>query len=491
MAGTLIPSKGNPGGDSPRFPGSDRWVKIVLLSASAITLLFLVAAMVRENFLSPWRYWQRQYRALLLSSEDDRQRQLGREFDVRIRQIDLPLLGRTDRCVSCHVGIDNPAMAGIAQPLCPHAGEMLKYHPVEKYGCTICHQGQGRATDFNEAKATNVHWDYPLLPPHLTQASCGLCHAADSPLMKQRAPMLALGRELFLERGCQACHKLDGVGGQLGPALDGEGMKTRHQLPMAHVSGEPTLANWLKQHFDQPQKIVQGSQMPPPRLTPKENDALTIYVLSLQRRDLPETYVAPDRIAALNQALHHKEVRGEVLYNRLCLQCHGEGSYGTWHPFFRKFMPAVRGEGLRSVADRDYLRTALEQGRPGTLMPAWSKSGGGLTAEQIEALVNHLAGNADPKRRLTDEPAPPRGDARRGAELFGQLCAGCHGKNQLAPSLSNAVLQKSATDEFILRTIRQGRPDTAMPAFQREGADGLSDGEILDLLAHVRSLGKK
>jgi hypothetical protein len=30
-----------------------------------------------------------------------------------------------------------------------------------------------------------------------------------------------------------------------------------------------------------------------------------------------------------------------------------------------------------------------------------------------------------------------------------------------------------------------------MPAFQREGADGLSDAEILDLLAHVRSLGKK
>ncbi|MFO0930073.1 MAG: c-type cytochrome [Gemmataceae bacterium] len=482
MASTLTP----PTATSP----GDRWVKIVLLSASGVTLLFLLAAMVRENFLNPWRYQQRKYQAMLLASEDEKQQQLGRDFAVRIRQIDLPQLGRTDRCVSCHVALDNPAMAGGKQPLCTHSGDLLKVHPVEKYGCTICHQGQGRATDFREAKATDVHWDYPLLPLHLTQASCGLCHAADSAPMARHAPMLALGRQLFVDRGCQACHKLDGVGGQLGPVLDGEGLKTGHQVPMGHVSGERTLSNWLKQHFDQPQTVVPGSRMRPPRLTPKENDALTIYMLSLQRRDLPETYIAPDRIASLNQTLHHKEVRGEVLYNRLCAQCHGEGSYGTWDPFFHRFMPAVRGAGLRSVADRDYLRVAIESGRPGTLMPAWGKSGGGLTKAQVEALVNYLAGSAD-QAKETSAAAQPQGDARRGAELFGQLCAGCHGTNQLAPSLGNAVLQRTATDAFILRTIRRGRPDTVMPAFQREGADGLSDGEILDLLAHVRSLGKK
>lgn len=483
MAGSLTP----PGSPSDR---SDWWVKIVLLSASALTLLFLVAAMVRENFLSPWRYQQSRYRALLLASDDEKQRQLGRDFTVRIRQIDLPQLGRTDRCVSCHVAFDNPAMTGQPQPLCPHSGDLLKYHPVEKYGCTICHQGQGRATDFLEAKASNVHWDYPLLPPHLTQASCGLCHAPDSPLMAQHAPLLALGRQLFVERGCQACHKLDGVGGQLGPTLDGEGLKTRHQVPMARITGEHTLANWLKQHFDQPQKIVPGSQMRPPRLTAKENDALTIYMLSLQRRDLPQTYIAPDRIAELNQTLHHKEVRGDVLYNRFCVQCHGEGSYGAWDPFFHKFMPAVRGPGLRSVADRDYLRAALEKGRPGTLMPAWGKSGGGLTSEQLDSLVNFLAPGTAKVRNPSSVP-PRRGEPRRGAELFGQLCAGCHGKNQLAPALGNAVFQSTASDEFIVRTIRRGRPDTAMPAFQHEGADSLTDDEIEHLLAFLRSLGPK
>src|SRR5262249_36534222 len=134
----------------------DRTVKIALLLGSAVTLTFLVAAMVRENFLSPWRYHQRRYRAMLLASDDERQRRLGEAFRVEIRQVDLPQLGTVDRCVSCHPGMDNPAQAGAAQPYAPHSGDFLKHHPVERYGCTVCHQGQGAATVFSEAKATDV-----------------------------------------------------------------------------------------------------------------------------------------------------------------------------------------------------------------------------------------------------------------------------------------------------------------------------------------------
>jgi mono/diheme cytochrome c family protein len=468
---------------------------VVLLSASSVTLLFLLAAMVRENFLSEWRYYQRKYRQMLLASDDEGQRRLGEKFSVEVRQVDVPLLGHTDRCVSCHVGLDNPAMAGRPQPYCPHSGEHLKHHPVAKYGCTVCHQGQGAATNFHEAKASDVHWDYPLLPARLTQASCGLCHAADSPLMARHAPALALGHRLFQDRGCRSCHKLDGVGGQLGPALDGEGLKTRHQLPMAHVKGEPTLASWLAEHFDNPQKLVAGSQMRPPRLNGTENEGLTIYMLSLRRRDLPQNYIAPDRIASLDAALHRKEIRPEVLYNRLCVNCHGEGSFSKWDGFFGRFQPAVRGPGLRSVADRAYLRTAIEQGRPGTLMPAWGRSSGGLTSQQIDALVDYLAGKPDAQVRDRGTPgrlpAVRRGDARRGGQLFSQLCAGCHGSNRLAPSLGNPVFQKTASDEFIVRTIVHGRPDTPMPSFQRPGGDGLTDAEVQHLLAFLRSPGKK
>jgi mono/diheme cytochrome c family protein len=488
---------------TPGRAPSDRLVKVVLLVASALTLAFLVAAAVRENFYSEWRGYQREYRQLLLDSADERQRKLGESFSIELRQIDLPQFATQDRCVSCHNGIDNPAMASASQPHRTHPGDILKHHPVGKYGCTICHQGQGAATNFREAKSWDAHWDYPLLPAHLTQASCGTCHSGDSPLMARHAPVLARGRQLFLDRGCQSCHKLGGVGGQLGPALDGEGDKIRHQLPMAHVKGEQTLANWLGQHFDRPQTIVPGSKMKPPRLTPAENEALTIYMLSLRKRDLPQAYIPADRIAALNREIHHKVTDPVVLYNRLCVNCHGDGTYGHWDRFFHRFMPAVRGPGLRALADREYLRTALEKGRPGTLMPAWGKGAGGLTKAQIDSLVDYLAaGDGRPTQKLRPAPvvshgnsgiqsdAAPARSKTRGAELFTQNCAGCHGRNALAPSLGNPVFQQTATNAFLARTIVNGRADTAMPAFQREGAAGLTDEEVRDLVTYIRSLGK-
>jgi mono/diheme cytochrome c family protein len=489
MAGPLTEPAARP---NPRPGGSDRGVKVILLAGSALTLAFLVAAMVRENFLTPWRAHQRQYRATLLASGDERQRRLGEAFTVEVRQIDLPHLGTTDRCVSCHVAIDNPAMATAAQPLRPHPGKLLEQHPVGKYGCTVCHRGQGAATNFREAKAGDVFWDYPLLPARLTQASCGTCHAADSPLMAEHAPALALGRQLFVERGCPSCHKLDGVGGQLGPALDGEGEKIKHQLPMAHVHGEQTVPNWLEQHFANPQALVAGSQMRPPRLTPAETEALTIYMLSLGKRDLPQTYVPADRIAARDRQLHQPELDAAVLFRRFCANCHADGTYATWDPFFKRFAPAVRGPGLRGVADRPYLRAAIEQGRPGTQMPAWGKGAGGLTEAQVTNLVEYLAvGDGRPAQAARPLANPEGGHPARGGELFAQTCAGCHGANRLAPTLSNPTFQKTATADFIARTVKNGRADTPMPAFQRPGADGLTDDEVRDLVAYVRSLGKQ
>jgi mono/diheme cytochrome c family protein len=124
-------------------------------------------------------------------------------------------------------------------------------------------------------------------------------------------------------------------------------------------------------------------------------------------------------------------------------------------------------------------------------MPAWHRNAGGLTKEQVEVLVKYLKdGDGRPAQALRPAAASGRPDAARGAQLFTQLCAGCHGANRLAPSLGNPVFQRTAGDDFIVRTIVNGRADTAMPAFRRPGADGLTNEEIRDLLAHIRSMGK-
>ncbi|HEX9111078.1 MAG TPA: c-type cytochrome, partial [Terriglobales bacterium] len=119
----------------------------------------------------------------------------------------------------------------------------------------------------------------------------------------------------------------------------------------------------------------------------------------------------------------------------------------------------------------------------------WGPHAGGLLPEEITAVIEYL------RRGAAASPTMPaltlRGDSSRGHSLFLRNCAGCHGMNGrggMAPEIGNPVFQQAATDDFIIRTIRNGRTETAMPAFQRPDAPALSDQDLADLLAYVRTL---
>src|SRR6267154_279919 len=82
-----------------------------------------------------------------------------------------------DRCESCHMGIREPvkltaasmALKGKKQDEYARAftshpePELLKIHDPEKFGCSPCHQGNGRATtSVEKAHGTYEHWLWPL-----------------------------------------------------------------------------------------------------------------------------------------------------------------------------------------------------------------------------------------------------------------------------------------------------------------------------------------
>ncbi|HEV2691037.1 MAG TPA: hypothetical protein VGV35_20920, partial [Bryobacteraceae bacterium] len=147
-----------------------RWL---LLVASLVTIVYLVGAAVHENYLAQWKTVQREYRSMLVQkATDDRGRELLAKFRVEMKQASIPALGAVDRCVTCHNGIDDPRMTDVEQPHRTHPGHILDKHPVDRFGCTVCHHGQGGALTFREAKADDVYWDYPLLPPEMTEATC-------------------------------------------------------------------------------------------------------------------------------------------------------------------------------------------------------------------------------------------------------------------------------------------------------------------------------
>ena len=61
------------------------------------------------------------------------------------------------------------------------------------------------------------------------------------------------------------------------------------------------------------------------------------------------------------------------------------------------------------------------------------------------------------------------------------------GRGGVAPEIGNPTFQQSVADDFIITTIRHGRTATAMPAFQNPVAPALTDAELGDLLACIRS----
>jgi mono/diheme cytochrome c family protein len=128
-------------------------------------------------------------------------------------------------------------MNNVVLPHRVHSGNVLKSHPPDRFGCTVCHQGQGPATNFFDAKAEEAFWDYPLLPRELTQATCVTCH--DPEYLARHSPdqvsRLLEGMRLFEEKSCGSCHKIGGRGGTLGRPLDNEGLRTKH-APSHHVA---------------------------------------------------------------------------------------------------------------------------------------------------------------------------------------------------------------------------------------------------------------
>jgi len=292
-----------------------RWV---LLVSSLLTLAYLLAAAARENYFAEWQQVQREYRSLLKEKATDR---LGREvlgnFHIELRQVSIPPLGRVDRCITCHLGIDDPRMSDVRQPFRTHSGDLLKHHPIDRFSCTICHLGQGRATTYRDAAHEPLaFWDTPMLKGQYLQASCGKCHLSSTP---PQAPLLALGRALYKEEfACDTCHRINDEGGTDCPELTHVGSKPLRAFDLSHLKGERTRPEWLFEHFKDPQAIVPDSLMPNQEMTDEQALALTVFMLSLTDDIPPFDYTLRP---AAGMGLEGRDAAA-LFEGKGCLICH-------------------------------------------------------------------------------------------------------------------------------------------------------------------------
>ena len=157
---------------------------------------------------------------------DDLIRKNQDAFDYTIlgHQISVNDFGIVDRCEICHLGTREPlpikasdmapngpgkkpddlAAAFVSHP----RKELLQIHNPEKFGCSACHGGNGRATTSTvKAHGQNPFWLHPLFHKENTEAGCQMCHANDR--VTQGADTLNLAKDLFYQRGCVGCHRME------------------------------------------------------------------------------------------------------------------------------------------------------------------------------------------------------------------------------------------------------------------------------------------
>jgi cytochrome c oxidase cbb3-type subunit III len=189
--------------------------------------------------------------------------------------------------------------------------------------------------------------------------------------------------------------------------------------------------------------------------------------------------VRPDQIMEFN-----------ILYTQNCAGCHGAAGNGGAGL-------ALRDPVFLAIADASAIRHATSNGVPGTAMPAFAQSAGGmLTDKQIDALVSGIRSWARSGDLRGANPPPyatkTAGNAQHGAEVYRTFCFSCHGPNGTGGTKASSIVDRSylalVSDQYLRTEVIAGRPELGAPDW-REDVPGrpMSDQDVTDVVAWLAS----
>jgi len=307
-------------------------------------------------------------------------------------------LQKVDRCTSCHLAIDTPGFESEPQPFKTHPKLDLilgsrSPHPIDKIGCTVCHEGRGPSSHFVRAAHTpqseeqkkawekKHHWHEmhhvieKMIPLQYIEGKCRVCHRQTEYVPK--AEKLNSSVQLVKAAGCYGCHRIEGWDHLRKPAPS-----------LKRVKGKVTR-DWIVKWVKNPQSFNENARMPAAFFQSNTNSeefkayqeaeaqAITDYVLSLS-----DEY-RPSHTGQLGNAARGKEVFGTVG----CLGCHNMDDYERK---LGRFSLAPDLSTVGSKVNKDWLYSWLKNPKhywSETTMPSLR-----LTDSEIADLTAYLSG---------------------------------------------------------------------------------------------------
>jgi cytochrome c551/c552 len=355
------------------------------------------------------------------------------KWDSQIVQINVAEANIVDRCQSCHMGIREPirltaaAMTakGEKQPdeyaraFTSHPQpELLQIHDPEKFGCSPCHQGNGRATtSVEKAHGNYEHWLWPLFPRQNVQAGCQNCHAADMVLVSGDTEWKVIdeGKDLFRQKGCVGCHRYEGY------------------------DKEPEELNSITQRI----KLFEQQKI--------DNVKQAAYLM--KQADAAETNEEANRLNDKAVALKVENSKIDGRIQQLDFQSH------SLMQDMKKVGPNLKD--VRLKLNKSWIPVWLKKPtdfRPTTKMPNFR-----LTDHQIQAISAYLwqSALADPL------PKQKPGNVEHGKELFQTRgCLACHsigeGEQMMGGTFAANLTREGekANYDYLVRWIHNARQRT-------------------------------